>query len=156
MQIAQVIKKQGGNRIYGYVVEDSMGDVKVARKDDLVGVVRDDKIENAYLQMYNGSPIIRIKDKARVTFKCKYASLVTGSVLVSILGQIKAPVEIKIGTYDAVNQNSKLKKAIYTGWTHANNGADYIFSFVTDAGTITTTASELINNTFKIVATFDV
>lgn len=107
MRVLEVVKNK--NRIMHYLVVNSKGQQAKITKDILVKEIEAGNVENAKVQYYNGSTIVRV-DKACVTKENNYTKL-CGEQAIKTLKLLEKGTPLKIKS----SPNFDFEQVIYTG-----------------------------------------
>lgn len=102
MRITETIKQ--GNRITGYIIDNGKNK-KQESKEKVVELIKNKQIDNATVQMWQGKPIVRIKDNAdknvnNVGTSLPYQGM---SIADSIAGAIKANNSVELSGVELLN-----------------------------------------------------
>lgn len=172
MRITEVIKQ--GNRISGYKVSDANG-VKQFTKDEVLNLIRAKQIDNASVQMWQGKPIIRVKDGADRFIETRGTSLPYHGMTIadSVVSSIKSNtsdelfgdelVKLLKNTANGIPLKLKLsdtldwKQVIYMGEEFDSDRKQNTFRFFDGSGVsgIFTLSERFILNNKAIKAKFN-
>lgn len=133
MKVINVFKN--GNRIQGYEVVDNNGNTAKVTKQQLIQYIEAGNVENATLQNYMGSQIVRLKkDKTKtastssqpsknVQTTCNKIAILHGKEAINALinMSIGTPVKVKVTEYNGFEQT------IYCGMREIQSRKAFIF-----------------------------
>lgn len=158
MKIIEIIKN--GNRIQGYIVTNGKTQ-KELNKEQVIELIKNKQITNATVQIWQGKPIVRVKEDKTYIQANKDASRVGNSlpyqgmsIADSIASSIKANNNIELAGEEAINMlkntepgiplkvkigiHGDWKQCIYIGNRYDDDRKDVLFSFF-DGSSITGT-----------------
>lgn len=130
MKVTNVFKN--GNRIQGYEVVDNNGNTAKITKQQLIQYIEAGNVENATLQNYMGSQIIRLKKDTVKTTSVSSKQVQTPCNKITILHGIEAintlmhmtigtPIKVKVTEYNGFEQ------VIYCGMREIQSRKAFIF-----------------------------
>ena len=121
MKIKSVIKD--GNRIKHYEIYDDSGNIHECSKEQVANLIKQGKIDNATVQVYKGTTIIRLKDRDNKTIATKPIRVHTkltkntfsGTDAIDELSKLSIGVPLKVLTLSRVQNKWTEETVIYIG-----------------------------------------